>query len=320
VIHRLAPGPPPIQSYRSRTDSNHGLPLSLHWASQCELAAYRYPCFRRDGPDPAWPRHLRRGRHHPSAQPTRHAASDALPWRLGCSRLRSIRPQTPKPLPLNPAANTTSPFVLPRLSDRLIVTSDGAMRLASSLTGSSSWLLSDAEWECHSPTYFLPNSAWLCYCSGIMSANCSGIMSVWSRGLYPRTPEVYQAWGIALVVLEGASGGRGSPKAPPDGQPSPLPPVIPRHVALQRCALSFRRTALRVHSALPSPQGDSATPRALVDPDFLPGQAAGPLQVSAPRVGGNWATIGLRPGAFPFGRPLVFALPPAGYRYGLCRG
>ena len=48
--------------------------------------------------------------------------------------------------------------------------------------------------------------------------------------------------GIALVVQEVVDAGRGSPKAPPDGQPSPPPPVIPRRVALPRCPLPFRRT------------------------------------------------------------------------------
>ncbi|MDO8689688.1 MAG: hypothetical protein Q7R39_06705 [Dehalococcoidia bacterium] len=57
--------------------------------------------------------------------------------------------------------------------------------------------------------------------------------------------------GIAPVVLDVTSGGRGSPKAPPDGQPSPPHPGIPRRVALQRCPLPFRRTWRRVQQ-----QGD----------------------------------------------------------------
>ena len=81
-----------------------------------------------------------------------------------------------------------------------------------------------------------------CYCSAIMSANCSGKMSVWSRGLCPRAPGVFKAWGIALDILLG--GGWGGAKSSPDGYPSPPHPVIPRRVALQRCALPFRRTVL----------------------------------------------------------------------------
>jgi len=41
--------------------------------------------------------------------------------------------------------------------------------------------------------YALPEFVSYCYCSAIMSANCLGKMSVWSRGLCPRTLEVYQA-------------------------------------------------------------------------------------------------------------------------------
>src|SRR5450756_525158 len=38
--------------------------------------------------------------------------------------------------------------------------------------------------------------------------------------------------------------GEGARRAPPDGQPSPPHPVLPRHVTLQHCALPFRRTVL----------------------------------------------------------------------------
>ncbi len=39
-------------------------------------------------------------------------------------------------------------------------------------------------------------------------------VSVLPRGLCPRTPEVYKAWGEALVVLGSIGGGRGGPKPP----------------------------------------------------------------------------------------------------------
>src|SRR5690606_13563219 len=98
----------------------------------------------------------------------------------------------------------------------------------------------------------------LCYCSAIMSANCSGKRSVWSRGRCPRTPGVYQAWGIALDIR--VNGGWGGLRASPDGYPSPPHPVIPRRVALQRCALPFGRTALRVPYAAASVQRGAANP------------------------------------------------------------
>jgi hypothetical protein len=57
----------------------------------------------------------------------------------------------------------------------------------------------------------------------------------------------------------GSSGCHGAPmvggevrRPPPGGQPSPPHPVIPRRVALQRCAPPFGRTALRVHQVAPS--------------------------------------------------------------------
>src|SRR5579884_3519065 len=71
-----------------------------------------------------------------------------------------------------------------------------------------------------------------CYCSAIMTANCSGKMSVWSRGRRPRTPEVFKAWGIALDIL--ADGGQGGLRASLDGYPSPPHPVIPRRVGLDQ--------------------------------------------------------------------------------------
>lgn len=82
--------------------------------------------------------------------------------------------------------------------------------------------------------------------AGPASPVSHGSPSCCSRGLCPQTPEVYKAWGEALVVQEGAKGGRGGVMTSPDGQPSQPRPGIPRRVTLPCCPLPFRRTFLRV--------------------------------------------------------------------------